>query len=84
MITIHPSARKRGSSDDALSAMWSSWIRQAWLEDDLPGRVLRMCIDDAGRPWEMVGIVFDDERVMVIHAMRWRKSTTKLIEEAGA
>lgn len=81
MLIINDSARKHGLGDDDLITLWESWIEQVWVEDDRPGRLLRVCIDDAGRPWEMVAIVFDDSRTMIIHAMRLRTVTAELVRK---
>ena len=52
------------------------------VDDDRPGRLLRVCCDDAGRWFELVGLVFDGERVLVIHAMRLRRSTVEQVRRA--
>lgn len=81
-ISVHPSARKHGLDDQTIRALWATWMEQCWLEDDRPGRLLRICMDDAGRAFELIGIVFDDERVLVIHAMRLRPSTIDIVRRA--
>ena len=82
MVAIHPSALKHGLTDDAICRLWLSWREQCLLEDDNPERVLRICLDDAGRAYELVGLVFDDDRVMVIHAMRLRPATAAIVRRA--
>lgn len=46
-----------------------------WLEDDQPARLLRVGTDMAGRPIELVALVFDQERILIIHAMKARKKS---------
>lgn len=81
-IRVHRSALKHGLSADGVVKLWGQGVNQVWLEDDLPGRVLRMSCDDAGRWFELVALVFDDERVLVIHAMRLRRSTVERVRRA--
>jgi len=83
-IEIHDSARKHGHhTDDEMRYLWEKcWIERYWLDDDLPGRQLRICLDEAGRAWEIIGLIFDDGRVLLIHDMQLRKSTMELVKEA--
>ncbi|MDR0483268.1 MAG: toxin [Cellulomonadaceae bacterium] len=82
VIEVHKSARKHGLNNSTIRALWVNWLEQCWLEDDSPGRVLRLCLDDAGRAFEVIGIVFDDDRVLVIHAMPLRQSTLAILRRA--
>ena len=82
MLTINESAHKHGLSDSELAKLWESWLEQSWIENDQPGRLLRLCVDDAGRPWEVIAVVFDDEHTMIIHAMRLRKATAELLRRS--
>lgn len=79
MVEVHQAALKHGLDPGQVERLWSSWVEQCWLDDDQPGRVLRFCMDDAGRAFELIGLVFDDQRVLVIHAMRLRPSTVELM-----
>jgi hypothetical protein len=64
-------------------AAWEDWIGQAWLEPDIPGRLLRIGFDASGRAIEVIGICFDDgARVLFIHVMGLRKSTVELVRSA--
>jgi len=81
---FHESALKHGYEPDEIAAAWEDFAEQAWLEDDMPGRLLRVGFDGAGRPVEVVGVVFEDgARVLFIHMMELRKSTIRLLKEAG-
>ena len=74
-ISMHPSAHKHGMDAETITALWPEWIEQRLLDDDSPGRVLRVCLDDAGRAFELIAVVFDGKRALVIHAMQLRPST---------
>jgi hypothetical protein len=58
-------------------------LDDTWLDDLDPTRLLRVCLDEAGRPWELIALVFDGGvRQLVIHAMPLRKSTIMMIRRA--
>lgn len=79
-VSIHESACKRGLSTGEVETLWKRGIEDTVLDDADPFRVLRISFDDAGRAWELVALVFDGgNRVLVIHAMRLRRSTIDLI-----
>ena len=68
---MHRSALKHGLGVNEVVGLWGQGVEQVWLEDDRPGR------------WfEVVGLVFDDERVLVIHAMRLRRATLERVRRA--
>ena len=70
-IQVHRSALKHGLGVNEVVGLWGQGVEQVWLEDDRPGR------------WfEVVGLVFDDERVLVIHAMRLRRATLERVRRA--
>lgn len=78
---VHPTACKHGLAPDEVSALWSSGVEATWIDDLDPRRLLRVGLDGAGRPWELVGLVFDDGvRHLVIHAMPLRTSTLRLLK----
>lgn len=77
---FHDSAHKHGYSDEEILAVWESWEEELFLDDDKPGRLLRIGFDSTGHPVEVIGIVFDwGERVLFIHAMPLQRSTARRI-----
>lgn len=80
-VRIHPSALKRGLDAEEVRVLWTQGVEDTWIDDLDPRRLLRLGLDSAGRPWELVGLVFDGgKRHLVIHAMPLRKSTMQLLE----
>lgn len=80
-VQIHPSACKHGLHEEVVEMLWRTGFEDTWLDDADPTRLLRVALDHAGRPWELVALVFDGgERHLVIHAMRLRKSTQELVQ----
>ena len=80
-VQIHPSAFKHGLTAETITHAWSTGShRQLRIEDDQPERYLRIGTDKAGRPIELVALVFDQQRALIIHAMPARKSTLKATE----
>lgn len=78
---MHPAAFKHGLTSQDITHAWrTGHARQARLEDDQPERYLRIGTDTAGRPIELVALVFDQQRTLIIHAMAARKSTLKATE----
>jgi hypothetical protein len=80
---VHPSALRHGLSPEEIVGLWSVGLEGTWLDDHDPSRLLRVCLDEAGRPWELVALVFDGGiRHLVIHAMPLRKGTIDLMRRA--
>lgn len=80
-MTLHPSAFKHGLTAETITYAWHTGsTRQTRLEDDQPERYLRIGLDDAGRPIELIALVFDQQRTLIIHAMPARKATLKATE----
>ena len=48
-VQVHRSALKHGLGVNEVVGLWGQGVEQVWLEDDRPGRVLRVCCDDSGR-----------------------------------
>lgn len=80
-IHVNPSACKRGLEPAEVQALWRAGVEDTWLDDLDPRRLLRVAHDEAGRPWELVALVFDGgKRHLVIHAMPLRKVTIELLQ----
>jgi len=80
---VHRSALRHGLGIDEVIGLWSVGLEDTWLDDLDPTRLLRVSLDEAGRPWELVGLVFDGGgRHLVIHAMPLRKGTIDLVRRA--
>lgn len=74
-IHVHESALKHGLSANQAVRMWREGSDETLIDDDEPPRYVRLAFDDAGRPWEVLALSFDDgERYLVIHAMPARKA----------
>ena len=74
LIAFHPSAFRHGLTAEDIEHAWTTGQhRQGRLEDDHPERLLRVGTDPAGRPIEVVALIFDQERALIIHAMKARK-----------
>ncbi|GEM_PF-1246929 len=72
---------KHGLSAKTITHAWSAGSpRQVRIEDDQPERFPRIGTDDAGRPIELMALVFDQQRTLSIYAMPARKSTLKATE----
>ena len=81
-IQVHDSARKHGLDAQEIISLWADAFERYVLEDDLPGRELRVAMMPNGRLIELVGIIFDDnQRTLIIRAMKLRKSTIARIED---
>ena len=78
-MKIHPSALKHGVAPaDAIQAASSAlWV--ADLDDDSPGRQLRLGFDTQGRLLETVVLTFDSGNELVIHAMKARPQMLDLL-----
>lgn len=80
-VTLHPSAFNHGlSPEDVTQARTTGFARQTRLEDVQPERYLRIGVDTKGRPVEVVALVFDQKRTLIMHAMPVRKATLDLLE----
>lgn len=79
-IRVHQSACQHGLNPSEVQSLWEVGVEDTWLDDRDPRRLLRIALDEAGRAWEMAGLVFDGgERHLVIHAMPLRKVTIELL-----
>lgn len=78
-MKAHPSALKHGiDADDAIqAASWPVWIEE--LDEESPGRELRLGFDSHGRLLETVVLVFDSGGELVIHAMKARPQLLDLL-----
>lgn len=78
-MKVHESARKHGiEPEDALqAATWCLWIED--LDDDSPGRQLRLGFDTRARLLETVVLIFDSGNELVIHAMVARPQMIDLL-----
>ncbi|MFF7290913.1 hypothetical protein ACFY9N_00130 [Microbacterium sp. NPDC008134] len=79
-MIVRASALKHGiSEDDAVqAATWAS--RHISLDDDNPGRQLRIGFDTNSRLLELVVLVWDDGTEELIHAMKARPQYVRLLE----
>lgn len=81
LVSLHPSAFKHGLTAQDIEHAWSTGEgRQVRLQDDHPDRILRVGTDEAGRPIELVALVFDQERALIIHAMKARRVSLEATE----
>lgn len=81
LVSIHQSALKHGLAvEDILHAWTTSEHRQVRLEDHHVERRLRVGTDAAGRPIELVAMIFDQERALIIHAMKARRVSLNATE----
>jgi len=73
-VEIHSSARRHGIGDDDIRHAHEHAL--AWVElDDDPARFLLAGPDSAGNLLELVVLSLPGPRVLVIHAMKLRRST---------
>lgn len=80
-MTLHAAAFKHGLTAETITYAWRTGAsRQVRIEDDQPERYMRIGIDEVGRPIELVALVFDQQRTLIIHAMLARKTTLKATE----
>jgi hypothetical protein len=79
-VNVHKSALKHGiGPEDAIqAASWPLWVEG--LDDDSPGRELRLGFDTCGRLLETVVLVFDSGNELVIHAMKARPQMFRLLD----
>lgn len=78
-MKVHRSALKHqlDPEDIIQAATWAIWIED--LDEDGPGRQLRLGFDNRGRLLETVVLVFDSGNKLVIHAMKARPQTLDLL-----
>jgi hypothetical protein len=79
-MIVRRSALKHGVSEvDSLHA--ASWaVRTISLDDDNPGRQLRLGFDVSGRLLELVVLVWDDGTEELIHSMKARPQYARLLD----
>lgn len=78
-ISVHASARKHGiaDSESIQAATWPLWIEP--LDEENPGRELRLGFDANGRLLEVVVLIFDSGNELIIHAMKARPQYVSLL-----
>lgn len=78
-MRVHNSALKHGvlEADAIYAATWALWVED--LDDESPGRQLRLGFDTQGRLLETVVLVFDSGNELVIHAMKARPQMLDLL-----
>ena len=73
-MEIHSAARRHGIGDDDIRHALEQAV--AWIElGDDPARFLLAGPDSAGNLLELVVLSLPGQRVLVIHAMKLRRST---------
>lgn len=78
-MEVHRSALKHGITAADAEHAASRPVTTIDLEEDSPARQLRLGFDTTGRLLETVVLTFDDERQLVIHAMKARKTYLNLL-----
>lgn len=79
-MIVRSSARKHGISEDE-SIEASTWpARTITLDDENPGRQLRLGFDSHGRLLELIVLVWDDGTEELIHAMKARPQYARLLD----
>ncbi|MFA4840245.1 MAG: toxin [Agrococcus sp.] len=78
-MKVHDAALKHGiEPEDAIqAATWALWIED--LDEESPGRQLRLGFDHRGRLLETVVLVFDSGNELIIHAMKARPQMLDLL-----
>lgn len=78
-MKVHSSAQRHGipPEDSIQAAPWALWIDD--LDEENPGRQLRLGFDTRGRLLEVVVLVFDSGHEMIIHAMKARPQMIELL-----
>lgn len=72
VIEVHRSARQHGIGDSDIIQASTHYLVAYRIEDDDPLRDLRLGFDNAARLLEVVVLLLDDDRELVIHAMKAR------------
>jgi hypothetical protein len=81
-VEIHRSARKHGVSDtDITHAYENAAVQLDYDPDEHPPRFALVGPDTAGNYIELVALVADDDRIIVIHAMKARPHFLALLRE---
>ena len=78
-MRVHDSGRKHGIDleDAVYAATWP--IGTDELDEDSPARQLRLGFDTRGCLLETVVLVFDSAEELIIHAMKARPQTIRLL-----
>jgi hypothetical protein len=79
-VKVHASALKHGvEPDDAIRAATDP-VFVSDLDENSPGRQLRLGFDRAGRLLELVVLRFDSGNELIIHAMKARRQYLDLLD----
>lgn len=80
-VRVHVAALKHGVGEhDAMSAA-IAYLVSVTIDDDQPGRELRLGFDTAGRLLETIVLRLDDGSDLIIHAMKARSSYLYLVPD---
>ena len=83
-MEIHRSARKHRISDEAITHAYDHSLAEFdYAPDEHPARYAIVGPDGAGNMIELVVIIADDNRLIVIHAMHARPNFLALLLELG-
>ena len=83
-VEIHRSAYKHGLSIDEIRHALNNAVTVHPLEPDTdPPKELLIGPDFAGNPLELIWLRLPGDRLMLIHAMRLRRSYRRLLPPAG-
>jgi hypothetical protein len=78
-MNVHSSALKHGvDPDDSIRAA-TEYVFTADLEEGNPSRQLRLGFDSSGQLLEIVVLIFDASRELIIHSMKARPSYYDLL-----
>jgi hypothetical protein len=81
-VEIHRSARRHGLSDIDISHAYTHALVQLDFDpDDHPPRFALVGPDTAGNLIELIAFHADDDRIIVIHAMRARPQYLALLQD---
>lgn len=78
-MQVHASARRHGIADSDGTYAAEHPVYVADLDDNSPGRQLRLGFDPAGRLLELVVLRFDSGNELLIHAMKARPKYLDLL-----
>ncbi len=78
-MEVRPAARKHGVADEDIRHVVDNALAVEDAGED-PDRWLVIGPDNAGNLLEVVVLVTDDDRVLVIHAMRMRAKYWRLLK----
>jgi hypothetical protein len=80
-VEIHRSARRHGfSPEDILHVIEHAVVVVDLDPDSNPPKVVAIGPDRAGNMLEVIVLLFDDDRQLVVHAMALRKKFYRLLE----